>query len=94
MSYGLNSYSTFSYSGSPSFAVLYFLGASLAAPPGSNLPAPAPVGRYGAWNVSASVFKTTSKQFPVRVGKSFGFLSLAVSARATGIGPTLPAYGN
>jgi hypothetical protein len=95
MSYALSGYSTFSYSGSPSFAAFFIMGASLAATPGSNLIAPMPVGRYGAWNFSTTITKNTSKAIPVRVGKSYGWVSFSTQTRATaGVGGGLPAYGN
>ncbi len=81
-------------------AVLYMAGASLAAPAGSNLPAPAPVGRYGAFtgltgsnNLTASAVPTESKQFPMRVGKIGVFVTF-VNLSRSGVGSLVPAYGN
>jgi hypothetical protein len=94
MSYATLGYQFGAYSGGPTFAALFLMGASVVAPAGSNLIAPMPVGRYGAWSNSNSIAKTASKQFPVRIGPHHGFVSLIIIARPPGTPPDLPAYGN
>ncbi len=84
------------------FPTLYLAGASLAAPTGSNLPAPAPVGRYGAFNASGTT--TETKALPMRFGKNLAFVSFAGIGKfgqgnlvqpTSNLGATvMPAYGN
>lgn len=80
---------------------LYLAGATLSSPTSSNLPAPAPVGRYGAFvggagsnNFFASGTSTESKQLPMRFGKNHVFVTFANKSRAGGVGALTPAYGN
>lgn len=100
-------YALASYTGASGlgFPTLYLAGASLSAPTGSNLPAPAPVGRYGSFvgptannNFAGSGLSTESKQLPMRFGKNHAWVTFAGIARgsaAAPIGPPkLPAYGN
>jgi hypothetical protein len=82
--------------------VLFLAGASSAGPSGSNLPFPAPVGRYGAFvgpsgaNIfTASATSTRSKQLPMRFGKNHAWVSFTLLTRGTGAGGAVqPAYGN
>jgi hypothetical protein len=74
----------------------YMLGNTVVAPVGSNLPVPAPVGRYGATSFSNSnaLSKTTSKQFPVRYGQNAGWVTFVSLTEFGGAGSPMPAYGN
>jgi hypothetical protein len=96
--YNLQSYTGVAALGQP---VLYLAGASLAPPTGSNLLAPAPVGRYGAFvgtaasnNLTGKALSTESKQLPVRVGMGARYISFVTLSRAGGVGGLTPAYGN
>ena len=91
-----------SYAGDSAFGfpTLYLAGASLSPPTGSNLIAPATVGRYGSFvggagnnNLTASATSTESKQFPMRLGKAMIFVTFVNLSRG-GVGSLTPAYGN
>lgn len=89
-----------SYGGGTGFFAnpgLFLIGATALSPAGSNLPAPAPVGRYGAFNQGLFIggaSPTQSKQAPVRIGPRHAFVTLAVINVLGGAGALRPAYGN
>jgi len=94
MSYAANGQLNLSYA--TNRATGYLLGNTVVAPVGSNLPAPAPVGRYGATSFSNStaIGKTASKQIPSRIGKQVALIAFTEITALGGGGKPVPPYGN